>query len=387
MEAQSSADEASKQCSPGRLVVACGGTGGHLFPGIAVAESWQKRGGSVLLIISEKQIDALATEGYDHLEFERQQSIAMPRIYSPRMIGFGLGFLKGLLHSRKLIRRFQADAVIGMGGFTSTAPLVAGWLNRLPTFIHESNAIPGRANLLNAKFSSRALVGVAECIPHFGKHAVTHCGTPLRPALVEQPAQAEAIERLGLKSDRKTLLIMGGSQGALRLNEVIGESLVHLPAEQVQVLHITGPRDYDGAKAAHQASPADLHTVVMPFCAEMQWPLAAADLALCRSGASTLTELAAYGVPAILVPYPYAAHDHQTRNARVFVDRGAAALWPQAELTPESFAERVGELILDEAGLQGMGEAMRSLHLPGASEAICDVISGFVSGEAGKDDQ
>ena len=361
-------------------MVACGGTGGHLFPGIAVAESWQKRGGEVLLIISEKQIDALATEGYDHLEFERQQSIAMPRIYSPKMIGFGLGFLKGLLHSHKLIGRFKADAVIGMGGFTSTAPLVAGWLKRLPTFIHESNAIPGRANLLNAKFSKRALVGVEECIPHFGNHEATHCGTPLRPALVDQPSQAEAIEHLGLKPDRRTLLIMGGSQGALRLNEVIGESLAHLPADRVQVLHITGPRDYDMAKAAHVAAPDDLHTVAMPFCSEMQWPLAAADLALCRSGASTLTELAAYGVPAILVPYPYAAHDHQTKNAKVFVDRGAAVLWPQDELTPETFAERAAALIGDEDRIQEMGDAMKSLDLPGASEAICDVIHGHVSG-------
>ncbi|NNE92349.1 MAG: undecaprenyldiphospho-muramoylpentapeptide beta-N-acetylglucosaminyltransferase, partial [Verrucomicrobiales bacterium] len=151
-----------------KLVIACGGTGGHLFPGIAVAEAWTARGGEVLILISEKQIDTLATEGYDHLRFERLPSIAMPRITSPKMIGFGFKFLGGLGACRKLLKSFGADAVLGMGGFTSAAPLLAGKLAGLPTFVHESNAIPGRANKLNAKFARTVLVGFERCAAHFG---------------------------------------------------------------------------------------------------------------------------------------------------------------------------------------------------------------------------
>ncbi|MCB1231735.1 MAG: undecaprenyldiphospho-muramoylpentapeptide beta-N-acetylglucosaminyltransferase [Verrucomicrobiae bacterium] len=369
-----SASESLSTISGKRLVVACGGTGGHLFPGIAVAEEWRARGGEALLIISEKQIDTLATEGYGHLRFERQQSIAMPRLLSPKMIGFGIGFLKGLAHSRKLIKAFNADAVLGMGGFTSTAPLVAGWMRGLPTFIHESNAIPGRANLLNARFSTRALVGFETCAKHFGKRQVSVVGTPLRPSLATIPDRATALAHFGLRPDRHTLLVMGGSQGARRLNELTAQALEKLPAESVQVLHISGPQDFGLVKPAHENAPADLTTTVIPFCAEMQMALAAADLVVCRSGASTLTELAAYGLPAVLVPYPFAAHDHQTRNAEGFAEAGAARLWPQDELDEETFADRLVALLEDETELQWMGIAMKAFATPGASGAICDLI-------------
>ncbi len=358
----------------GRLVIACGGTGGHLFPGIAIAEDWQSRGGTALLIISEKQIDALASEGYDHLRFERQPSMAMPSLLSWKILGFGLTFLKGIFQNLRLLREFRADAVLGMGGFTSTAPLVAGrWLG-LPTYIHESNAIPGRANLLNARFSTRVLVGFEACASHFGGRPVSVVGTPLRPSLKTRRDPAEARRHFGLLPDRRTLLVTGGSQGALRLNELVGESLPGLPADRIQVLHITGPQDFEMARAAHQRAPEGLRTVVIPFCAEMDQALSAADLVLCRSGASTLCELASFGLPAILVPYPFAAHDHQTRNAEIFSRAGAGQLWPQAELDLATFSSRLVALIDDEAGLQRMGEAMRSLAIPEASQRICEVI-------------
>lgn len=365
---------AASRIADRRLVVACGGTGGHLFPGIAVAEAWLAKGGEVLLIISEKQIDTLATEGYGHLRFERQQSIAMPKLLSPKMIGFGIGFLKGLIHSRKLIKEFGADAVLGMGGFTSTAPLVAGKTRGLPTFIHESNAIPGRANLLNARFSTQVLVGFEACASHFDSAEVSVVGTPLRPSLANKPDRELALAHFGLRSDRKTLLVMGGSQGARRLNELTAAALAKFPADQVQVLHITGPQDFDMVKPAHDAISGTLTTTVIPFCAEMHLALAAADLAVCRSGASTLTELAAYGLPAVLVPYPFAAHDHQTRNAESFVAAGAAEMWPQGELDQAQFSARLIRMLHDAEGLQRMGQAMERFARPDASEVICDLI-------------
>lgn len=360
---------------PKRLVIACGGTGGHLFPGIAVAEAWRKRGGEVLLLISEKQIDTLATEGHEHLRFERLKSIAMPKITSPKMIGFGFGFLQGLWQCRKILKDFKADAVLGMGGFTSTAPLVAGWIKRLPTFIHESNAIPGRANRLNAKFSKTVLVGFERCAKHFGGAKNTAVvGTPLRAAVEEKPDRETALKHFSLRPDRKTLMVMGGSQGARRVNELIVEALPNLPADQMQVLQITGPQDYESVAPAFEK--AEVGGAVVSFCADIQFAYAAADLAVCRSGASSLTELSHYGLPSILIPYPFAADDHQMRNAEIFSDPGAAKLWPQNELDGENFGERLVALLEDDSQLSEMREAMTALAVPDASDRICDVIAG-----------
>lgn len=357
-----------------RLVIACGGTGGHLFPGIAVAEAWRQRGGEVILIISEKQIDSLAAEGFGHLRFERQPSVAMPRLWSPRMLGFVAGLARGIGANRRLLKEFGAHAVLGMGGFTSTAPLIAGRWSGLATFIHESNAIPGRANLLNARFSTEVLVGFAACGKHFPGRTPQFVGTPLRPSVEQRPDRGESLARFGLRPDRQTLLVMGGSQGARRINELVCDALGKLPADRMQVLHISGPQDYEMARVAHEKAPENLTRVILPFCADMQHALACADVAICRSGASTLTELAHYGVPSVLIPYPFAAHDHQTRNAEIFAEPGAALLWRQEDLSEASFAGRLTGLMADVNALAAMRGAMSRLAVPDAGGKICDVI-------------
>ncbi len=357
-----------------KLVIACGGTGGHLFPGIAVAESWRKRGGEVMLLISEKQIDTLATEGYEHLRFERLPSIAMPGLISLKMPGFLLGFFRGFLRCRKLIREFEADAVLGMGGFTSTAPLMAGRFRNLPTFVHESNAIPGRANKLNAKFATAILVGFEECAKRFdAKKRVETVGTPLRPKVAARPSREEAIEFFGLDPAKKTIMVMGGSQGARRLNELVAASVPEMDAAGLQLLHLSGPTDYEVVKPAYEKHPEA--GVVKDFCSEIQFALAAADLAVCRSGASCLTELAFYETPSILVPYPFAADDHQTANAEIFSKPGAAELWEQNSLSEETFTRDLIQLAKDGERLDAMKRKMAELAIPEASEQVCDVVA------------
>lgn len=356
-----------------KLVIACGGTGGHLFPGIAVAEAWRQRGGEALLLISEKQIDTLATEGYDHLRFERMPSIAMPKVYSPKMLPFLGACLKTYRRCRKLFREFGADAVLGMGGFTSTPPLMAGKRMKLPTFIHESNAIPGRANLLNAKFADCVLVGFAVCAARFpGKNTVV-VGTPLRPALLKKPTREEALQFLGLSNRRRTIMIMGGSQGATKINELVAKSLDRLVRENIQVLHITGPFDYEKMTQVFMAN-RQAGTVV-DFLREMQYAYAAADLAICRSGASSSTELAFYGLPAVLIPFPFAADDHQTANAKIFSVPGAAELWRQDELNEATFADKLVQLINDTEKLARMRRMMHELAIPEASDQVCDEVA------------
>ena len=356
-----------------RLVIACGGTGGHLFPGIAVAESWVAGGGEVLLLISEKQIDTLSSEGYGHLRFERMPSIAMPCLLSPKMPGFLAGFVRSLLACRRLFRSFGADAVLGMGGFTSTAPLAAGKWARLPTFIHESNSIPGKANRINAKFSRAVLVGFASCGPHFGTgRRIETVGTPLRPSVVQKPARSEACAFFGLDPEKRTLMVMGGSQGARRLNELVAAGLPRFAAAGIQVLHISGPGDHEAVRPAYEAHPEA--GTLRGFCPEMQHALAAADLAVCRSGASTLAELAHYALPSVLVPYPYAADDHQTTNAKIFSDPGAAELWEQAGLDESNFSEKIIALVNDAERLAEMKSAAEALAVPDAAERVCGIV-------------
>lgn len=357
-----------------RLVIACGGTGGHLFPGIAVAESWTKGGGEVVLLISEKQIDALAAEGYGHLRFEKMASVAMPKPVSPRMIPFLAKFAGSWISCRKLLKSFRADAVLGMGGFTSAAPLLAGKWKGLPTFIHESNAIPGRANKLNAKFARTVLVGFEGCAKHFEtSRPVEVVGTPVRPSVANRPSREDAAAFFGISPEKKTIMVMGGSQGARRLNELVAAGLSAFEEAGMQVLHISGPADYETVRPAYEKHPGA--GVVRDFCSEIQYAYAAADLAICRSGASTLTELAFYGLPSVLVPYPFAADDHQTLNAEIFSVPAAAELWKQEELNEGNFSRKIVALLSDDERIASMRAAMEELAIPDASAQVCEVIA------------
>lgn len=363
---------------PGRFVIACGGTGGHLFPGIAVAEVLRSRGHETLLFISEKQVDSLAAEGYGHLRFEKIPSMAMPRPWSAKMPGFLLGFAKGYRRCANLIRDFKADVILGMGGFTSTAPLIAGWRQGCRTYVHESNAIPGKANLLNARFCRKVLVGWQECASHFKKtgREIIVTGTPLRPRLLIHPKSEDAVRFFGLDPERRILAVMGGSQGARRLNQLVCAARPALEAAGIGIIHITGPADFaEMVKMTPGAAAIEGHSL-RPFLAEMENAYAAADIVLCRSGASTLSELAAFGLPSVLVPYPFAAADHQTLNARIFSEAGAAECWPQGELDESTFPARLLALCGDDAKLKGMRDKMRELGKTDAALRVCEVLEG-----------
>jgi len=356
------------------LLIACGGTGGHLFPGIAVAEEWRARGGDVLLLISEKQIDSLASEGFSHLRFERLPAIAMPGLLSAKMPGFLVALLQGVLRCRGLLRSSKADAVLGMGGFTSTAPLAAGRMRGLPCFVHEANVIPGRANKLNARVAEAVLVGFDASEGRFGpgRNTLT-VGTPLRPKVVEKPSREESLAYFGLDPERQTLMVMGGSQGARQINRLVAAGLAQFEEAGVQVLHLTGPLDYDEVAPDYEARPTA--GKALAFCSEVQYVLAAADVAVCRAGASGMSELAFYEIPSVLIPYPFAADDHQTANALVFSEAGAAELWSQDDLDEESFVRRAIDLVRDAPRLEGMREQMGKLARPDAAKRVCDVIA------------
>ena len=362
--------------SPERLVIACGGTGGHLFPGIAVARAAKARGWETLLLISEKQIDALATEGQDDLRFEKVPAVAMPRPLSPAMVKFLWRFFQTRRHCVKLLRDFRATAVLGMGGFTSLPPAMAGKKLGLKTFVHESNSVPGKANKLTAKFCRLVLLGLEECAQHFPAGRTKVTGTPLRPSLLPPADVTEARRFFDLPDNKPVILVMGGSQGARGVNNAVIAALPAFAAaaDRVQLLHITGPGDFETVRAACAAVPA-LTSRVVPFCQRMELAYALATVAVCRSGASSLTELSAWGLPSVLVPYPTAADDHQRRNADVFTRAGAAIAVEEKDIATGQLGSLLLDLLTDETKRHALSAAMRPLAPERAADLICDVIA------------
>ena len=351
-------------------MIACGGTGGHLFPGIAVAQAMEERGHQTLLLISEKAIDREASKKYAHLRFETVPGVAKPSSLSPRMIPFLIKVWTTTRRCRRLLREFGADAVLGMGGFTSLPPVLAGHRLGLKTFVHDSNAVPGRSNVMTSRFCTRVLLGMEAAARFFPNSKVTTVGTPVRNELVSLPARGEAAKELGLDPARPVVAVVGGSQGAKHLNTLVVEAAAAMPPD-VQFFHAAGPLDFE--RVAALAKGRDGYHVVA-FCDRMADVYAVTDLMVCRSGASSLTETAHAGVPSLLVPYPFAADDHQTKNAEVFAQAGAARMWPERELTAGALAAEMGAILGDRGVLTAMAKAARGLAVDDAAARVCEVI-------------
>jgi UDP-N-acetylglucosamine--N-acetylmuramyl-(pentapeptide) pyrophosphoryl-undecaprenol N-acetylglucosamine transferase len=355
-----------------RFVIAGGGTGGHLFPALAVGEVLLERGHEVIIFISEKDVDALATKDRTEFRFEKLPSIGMPKIFSPAIFGFLKRFNESLAPCRRLYRKFQPDAVLGMGGFTSTAPILAGRMKKIPTFVHESNAIPGKANKLNARMTDEVLLGFEACARYFpnSRHQVT--GTPIRKSLTRRVPREEALAAFGLSPERKTLLVMGGSQGAHGINEAAIKALPTLKDLPLQVIHLTGPNDDQIAAANYRREEIPAH--VSAFCHQMELAYSAADLALSRSGAASLSELSYFGIPSLLIPYPFAAENHQVLNAAIFAREGAAVVVEQGQVSVDTFAREIGALLRDPERLKTMSKATRALAPEDAARSVADIV-------------
>ena len=355
------------------VLIACGGTGGHLFPGIAVGEVLSARGHDVTLLISEKKIDSVAASGHPNLSFERLPFLAMPKIWSPKMIAFITGTFKGMNAARALIRKHEAQVVLGMGGFTSLTPIIAGRREKCRTLIHDSNAIPGKANRLTARFCNVVLLGLEACKKHFPKHPdVRVVGTPVRSSL-RQKVTDDPHTFFKLDKNKKTLVVMGGSQGARGVNRVVCMALDQFDKLGIQVLHIAGSTDYEEVRDAYAKVPL-LTQHVAAFCHRMELAYQIADLAIARSGASTLTELAWFGIPSLLVPYPFAADDHQTRNAEIFESAGAAKVIQQSDISIGSIVDVVRDILTDPARAKAMKAAAQKLAVRDSAERIASIV-------------
>ncbi len=350
---------------PLNIMIACGGTGGHLFPGIAVAQQLRRMGHHPLLLISRKEVDAEASSKYGELEFHTVQAVAKPPLLSLRMPGFLWKLARTYLYCRRLLREQKVDVILGMGGFTTMPPVRAGHALGLRTYVHDSNALPGKSNRLTARWCNKVLLGLEEAVNYLPGHACEVVGTPVREELEHLPTQAEARQRLGLPQEGTVVLVTGGSQGARQLNSLLIEAAKADP--QVHYLVIAGRQD---ATRVQELAAGAANITVLGFCADMPAAYAAADGVIARAGASTLTELSLIGKACLLVPFPFAADDHQTINAQAYASRGAAVLCQQRDLTVEGVHHFVHHSVRNPEARQRMEEAMRALSRPDAAEAI-----------------
>jgi UDP-N-acetylglucosamine--N-acetylmuramyl-(pentapeptide) pyrophosphoryl-undecaprenol N-acetylglucosamine transferase len=354
------------------FVIAAGGTGGHLFPGLAVGEVLIQRGHRVMLIISEKEIDSLATQGRGDFRIERVPGVGLQSKSPLALVKFLLKFRAGLAQVKALYRDFSPNAVLGMGGFTSTAPLLAGRSRKIPTFVHESNAIPGKANKLNARIVTRVLLGFEECAKYFPAGKCTVTGTPIRTSLATRLDKTTALAAFGLTPDKPTLLVMGGSQGAHGINQSLVNALPALHQQPLQVIHLTGKQDETMMRESY--ARAGIPAFVAAFHHRMEEAYSAADFAIIRSGAASLTELSHFALPAILIPYPFAAEDHQTFNAKIFERAGAATLLQERETSGETLAQKLLWFLQDPQRLSAMSARSASLAPQQAAERVADTI-------------
>lgn len=352
------------------VAIACGGTGGHLFPGMAVAEELTRRSCKVLLLISPKEVDQRAVKAARGIEVRTLPAIGLAR---GQFFRFLLGFRRSYRAAKQVFGEIPPRAVLAMGGFTSAPAILAGKHLGARTFLHESNTIPGRANRWLARWVDQIFVGFPSCAKRFHNPRVLVTGTPVRPEF--RPGDiAQCRQRLGLDPARPVVLVVGGSQGASGLNRSVTAALPILVrvAPEWQWVHLTGERDQETVRQAYQQAGAK--AMVLPFCAEMHQVLGAATAAVSRAGASALSELAALRVPALLVPFPAATDDHQWHNAQAFADSGAARLLPESAATPEHLVQQLREIVESDVVRSQMQNSLSHWHAPQAAEEVALAI-------------
>jgi len=356
------------------IAFAGGGTGGHLTPGMAVAEALQSAhpDADVLFLGSGRPVEQ---ELLCRTGFELR---SLPSVSSPGSVA---GLLRslcvapwGLFRAWRLLAKRQPDVLVALGGYAALLPAICASWRGIPIVVLEQNSLPGKVNRFVAERATDVIVQWQQSVEHFpDPDRVAVLGNPVRREVLGRD-RATSCQEFGLDPAKTTVYVTGGSQGAVALNELIFAALPQLEgmADRVQVLHSVGDVGFEEARGRY----ADVKATVSyhRFIHDAGAAFACADLAVCRAGATTLAELTANGIPSILIPYPYAAEDHQYFNAKLLSDAGAAVVSRQSELTPQSFASLLVELLTDDHRREAMSKAAAALGLPKAAEVVADTV-------------
>jgi UDP-N-acetylglucosamine--N-acetylmuramyl-(pentapeptide) pyrophosphoryl-undecaprenol N-acetylglucosamine transferase len=354
-----------------RVVLAGGGTGGHVIPALAIAQQLKKDFGAEVLFIGTPRGMENRLVPAAGFELKLVKVGALNRVSLATRLRTIVDLPRAVWDASRMLAKFRAEVVVGVGGYASGPAMAAAILKRVPTVAFEPNVVPGFANRKIAPWVSAAAVQFEQTGKFFSNYQVT--GVPVRPAFFEispRPASASP----------PTLLVFGGSQGAHAINAAMVEALPALRAKVpgLHIIHQTGERDYNEARAAYES--AGMKAEVSAFITDMPGIFARADLLVCRSGASTVGEVTAAGKPAVFIPFPRAADDHQKVNAQALVEAGAAALLEEANLTADSLAQTVAQLFADRSRLEQMGQAAKKLAHPNAAQDVAEMAAKLVKG-------
>ena len=349
-----------------RAILAGGGTGGHVIPALAIAHCLKELYGTEVLFVGTARGIENRLVPNAGFALRLVQVGALKNVSLATRLKTAFDLPRAIFESSRIISEFRPDVMIGVGGYASGPAMLAATLHSVPTVAFEPNVVPGFANRLVAPMVSAAAVHFEETGRYFRRFQVT--GVPVRRAFFDI-----AGKRMG--ASRPTLLVFGGSQGAHAINQTVIESLGALRARlpELHIIHQTGERDYNDAQAAYLAGGGSAE--VYPFIDDMPGMFARSDLLLCRSGASTVAEVMAAGKPAIFVPFPRAADDHQKRNAELLERAGAAMMLEESVLNSEALVQGVGALLGDRARLEKMSAAARSLAHPDAAREIVEMAA------------
>lgn len=366
-----------------RFIVTGGGTGGHIYPALAIAGGLQQRypGCSLLYIGTARGLesDIVPAAG---LDFRTVRAVGIKRSLSPQNLKVPLEVTAGYLEARRLIRDFAPHAVAGTGGYVCGPVVLAADRLKIPTLIHEQNVLPGVTNRILSRFVDRVAVTFEDSLPYFPRRSrPLLTGLPVRPEiLTADRAEARAGYQVG--RDELFVLSFGGSQGARSLNRAVAGAASWIAARPgLKWLHATGRHQHDAfmdmlRQGGYGETPANL--TVLPYLYDMPRALAAADLVVGRAGASGLAEITARGLPALLIPFPHATGNHQEHNARALVARGAAEMILDAELTGTALAAKLEEITGTPGRLEKMAEASRGLGKPRALDDIIDALAELI---------
>ncbi len=352
----------------------CGGSAGHINPAISLAEELTRRhkDGVEIFFLTTANDMALTLLSERPYRFFKLPFVALRSKFSPQLIVFLLRLVYGSVQSVGLMLAKRPDAVVGFGAYISGPPLMAACLMRRPTLIHEQNVLPGRANSILSRFMTMTALTFEQTSSRIRGSSVV-CGCPVRSSL--QPVdKTEALEHFGFEKGRCTVLVMGGSQGAHKVNTVFLDAVKAMTAAErskIQVLHMSGNADRD--YIAWEYSNLAVRNRVFHFFERMELAYSAADIAVSRAGASSIFELAAFGVPSILVPYPHAGA-HQVENARYFQQRGAAFIIKENNITGEALRSVIMDLADDAVRRDDMREAAYSTADLNGTAALSDEV-------------
>ncbi len=353
-----------------KVIISGGGTGGHIFPALAIADEIKKR---------KPQAEILFIGAKDRMEMEKVPAHGYPikglwisginRQHKWRNWQFPLQILSSLIKAKKIVKNFKPDVVIGTGGFASGPILYAAQQKNIPTFIQEQNSYPGITNKILSKKAQKIFTAYDHLERFFASDKIIKTGNPVREDLHKPLNDAKKSRQFfGLKPDKKTILVLGGSLGARPINEAIKEKLPSLLANGYQLIWQTGPKDFDRYKDL-----GNEQVKVVPFIKNMHEAYAAADMIISRAGAGTISELAMVGKPVVLVPSPYVAEDHQTKNAQALVENKAAILVPEKKLK-EKLCPAVKEIFGQPGKANELSQNLKKMAQPKATQKIVDEI-------------